>query len=69
MIDTLPLSVRERQLRFSTCDVCRRVFWEGSHWRHMRERLATVVTPAGKDTMEKQQRTARCNTEPPADQQ
>ncbi len=33
----IPPMVRERQQRFSTCDVCRRVFWEGSHWQHMRE--------------------------------
>jgi len=33
---TLPPSVRERYQRFSTCDVCRGVFWEGSHWRRMR---------------------------------
>jgi uncharacterized protein with PIN domain len=32
----LPPSVRERHQRFSTCDVCRRVFWEGSHWERMR---------------------------------
>jgi len=32
----LPPSVRERYQRFSTCDVCRGVFWEGSHWRRMR---------------------------------
>lgn len=32
----LPPSVRERFDHFSTCDVCQRVFWEGSHWRHMR---------------------------------
>ena len=32
----LPPSVRARHDRFSTCDVCRRVFWEGSHWQRMR---------------------------------
>ncbi len=25
--------------RFSTCDVCQRIFWEGSHWRRMRALL------------------------------
>ena len=35
----LPPSVRELHTRFSTCEVCRRVFWEGSHWRHMRALL------------------------------
>lgn len=42
----LPPGVRERQQRFSTCDVCRRVFWEGSHWRRMQERLARAVASA-----------------------
>ena len=36
VLDQLPPSVRERYERFSTCDVCRRVFWEGSHWKRMR---------------------------------
>ncbi|NMG15156.1 Mut7-C RNAse domain-containing protein [Aromatoleum bremense] len=34
--DRLPPGVRASHTRFSTCDVCRRVFWEGSHWRRMR---------------------------------
>lgn len=45
--DALPPGVRERQQRFSTCGVCRRVFWEGSHWQHMRQRLALAVSAAG----------------------
>jgi uncharacterized protein with PIN domain len=32
----LPPAVRERYQRFSTCDVCQGVFWEGSHWQRMR---------------------------------
>jgi len=32
----LPASVRTYHERFSTCDVCGRVFWEGSHWQRMR---------------------------------
>lgn len=46
VIDALPPRVRDRQHDFSTCQVCRRVFWEGSHWRHMRERLAKAVSAA-----------------------
>jgi hypothetical protein len=42
----LPPSVRERFERFSTCDVCRRVFWEGSHWVRMRELLARLLPGA-----------------------
>jgi uncharacterized protein with PIN domain len=38
----VPPRVRLRYARFTTCDVCRRVFWEGSHFRHMCEVLAAV---------------------------
>jgi uncharacterized protein len=30
---------------FSTCDVCQRVFWEGSHWQRMRALLEQTVVP------------------------
>ncbi|MDR5751925.1 MULTISPECIES: Mut7-C RNAse domain-containing protein [unclassified Caballeronia] len=39
----VPEGVRERHTRFVTCDVCRRVFWEGSHWKRMRERIASLA--------------------------
>jgi uncharacterized protein len=46
----LPAGVRERCERFSCCAVCRRIFWEGSHWRSMRsmvdELLALPPTPS-----------------------
>ncbi|WP_179405448.1 Mut7-C RNAse domain-containing protein [Burkholderia guangdongensis] len=32
----VPDGVRRRHRRFAACDVCRRVFWEGSHWQRMR---------------------------------
>lgn len=32
----VPEGVFARQRRFVTCDVCRRVFWEGTHWQRMR---------------------------------
>ena len=35
----IPPSVRERFDTFSTCENCNRVFWEGSHWRRMRDLL------------------------------
>jgi uncharacterized protein len=37
--DRVPDGVRERHTRFATCDVCHRVFWEGSHWKRMRARI------------------------------
>ncbi|VXC52787.1 conserved hypothetical protein [Burkholderia sp. 8Y] len=41
----VPDGVRERHTRFVTCDVCRRVFWEGSHWRRMRARIDAMAEP------------------------
>jgi uncharacterized protein with PIN domain len=37
VIDQLPPMVRERYSRFTTCDACGRIYWEGSHWQRMRE--------------------------------
>lgn len=47
----LPPSVRERYQRFSTCDVCRGVFWEGSHWERMRALVDGLCgAPSGVDS-------------------
>lgn len=40
--DSLPPSVRAAHDDFLTCDVCRGVFWRGSHWRRMQALLASV---------------------------
>lgn len=40
----LPPAVRERFERFCICDICQGVFWEGSHWRRMRELLDYVIS-------------------------
>lgn len=47
VFDRLPPRVQENYERFSTCDVCGRVFWEGSHWRNMRRVLDGVLKQAG----------------------
>lgn len=39
----LPPQVREACDRFAACDGCDRVFWEGSHWRRMRDTVASVT--------------------------
>ena len=39
----LPPRVRERHERFALCDGCSRVFWEGSHWRRMREQVDALL--------------------------
>jgi uncharacterized protein with PIN domain len=44
---TVPPAVRERYQRFSACDGCRRVFWEGSHWQRMRVMVDALRRPSG----------------------
>ncbi|MFC3652943.1 Mut7-C RNAse domain-containing protein [Dyella humi] len=43
LLRRVPTAVLERQNSFVTCDQCHRVYWEGSHWRHMREFLQAIV--------------------------
>jgi uncharacterized protein with PIN domain len=38
-----PEGVLERHAQFVTCDVCRRVFWEGTHWQRMRALMDSVA--------------------------
>ena len=38
--ERLPPSVRANHQRFTACDSCGRVFWEGSHWRRMQALLS-----------------------------
>jgi hypothetical protein len=38
--EQLPPAVRERYQRFSICEVCGRVFWEGEHWEGLQALLA-----------------------------
>lgn len=45
VLERLPSSVRERFDHFSTCDICQRVFWEGSHWQRMRMMLEECIKP------------------------
>jgi uncharacterized protein with PIN domain len=43
VLDRLPPRVRVCYDRFSICDACGRVYWEGSHWRNMRRLLDGVL--------------------------
>ena len=45
--ERLPPKVRLHCQRFSTCEQCRRVFWEGSHWRSMQALLSEVMAASG----------------------
>lgn len=42
---SVPPRVRERQRLFSTCDVCRRIYWPGSHWARMNAVLTDMLWP------------------------
>lgn len=42
----VPPYVFETQERFSSCPQCRRVFWQGTHWAHMKQALAQVTEPS-----------------------
>ncbi|MDF3835036.1 Mut7-C RNAse domain-containing protein [Cupriavidus basilensis] len=41
----VPPGVLARHDRFATCACCRRVFWEGSHWRRMRALVDELLPP------------------------
>ncbi|SMG40047.1 hypothetical protein SAMN06265784_103742 [Paraburkholderia susongensis] len=41
-----PHGVLQRHSRFVTCDVCGRVFWEGTHWQKMRALIDSVAAGA-----------------------
>jgi uncharacterized protein len=41
----VPPAVRESHERFSTCAMCQRVYWEGSHWRRMSTLLREALSP------------------------
>jgi uncharacterized protein with PIN domain len=43
VLERLPASVQATQEHFSTCDLCGRIYWEGSHWRRMRELVEDTV--------------------------
>ncbi len=45
VLQRIPPKTREFYDNFSTCDVCRRVFWQGSHWQRMRALLDDIVLP------------------------
>jgi uncharacterized protein with PIN domain len=44
VLDRLPPRVKEFYERFSICDGCGRVYWEGSHWRNMCRLLDGLLT-------------------------
>jgi uncharacterized protein len=45
--ERLPPAVRARHADFSTCAVCDRIYWQGSHWERMRALLAAAAAGVG----------------------
>ena len=44
VLAALPPSVSLQHQQFTTCDVCGRVYWQGSHWRRMRALLDEALS-------------------------
>jgi len=42
-LEHLPPAVQVSHDHFTTCDLCGRIFWEGSHWKRMRLLLDEAV--------------------------
>ncbi|OIQ96667.1 hypothetical protein GALL_213700 [mine drainage metagenome] len=43
VLDRLPPAVRANHQRFTTCDLCGRIFWEGTHWQRLRGLIDEAV--------------------------
>ncbi len=43
--DMVPAYVYKTQTHYKQCPQCHRVYWQGSHWRHMREELERLLEP------------------------
>ena len=50
VLDRLPPSVRINQTRFTTCPLCHRVYWKGSHWQRMQSLVMAPSSPAAAPT-------------------
>ncbi|MEO8407422.1 MAG: Mut7-C RNAse domain-containing protein [Oxalobacteraceae bacterium] len=45
VLQRIPPKTQALYQHFSICDVCQRVFWQGSHWQRMRALLEQTVLP------------------------
>jgi uncharacterized protein with PIN domain len=51
IIDTLPSMTREIFHEFHKCTICKRIYWQGSHYRHMLEFVSQIQSQAGLSDM------------------
>lgn len=42
LIDRLPPYVYKTQNEFVECPLCHRIYWKGTHWRHMMDKIETL---------------------------
>ncbi len=42
--DLVPVYVYQTQAEFTECPVCHRIYWRGTHWQAMKEKLKTLHT-------------------------
>lgn len=47
IVGRVPEGVLERHSQFVTCDICKRIFWEGSHWKRMRALVDSLIEHRG----------------------
>lgn len=40
--DLVPVYVYQTQTEFTGCPICRRIYWRGTHWQAMKEKLKTL---------------------------
>jgi uncharacterized protein with PIN domain len=52
--DSVPEYVFEVQSRFSSCPRCGRIFWQGSHFEKMKEKLAVILGNGEGNKVEKE---------------
>jgi uncharacterized protein with PIN domain len=44
IIEQLPPLVREHYEQFWTCKQCSRIYWKGSHWEHMQDKIRELLS-------------------------
>ncbi len=45
VLNSLPPAVQTGQQHFTRCAQCSRIYWQGSHWKRMRDRLDATLAP------------------------
>ena len=54
VLERLPPSVQMNREHFTTCDLCGRIYWEGSHWQRMQALLTESLQSSSHPCTESQ---------------